>query len=454
MQPAIARRTALSVLDALDGSDATPDQLLSKAFEENPPPKRRDRALANELVFGVLRWRGRLDWIIEHLSKRPVHRIDPLILNTIRLGVYQILFLSRVPVSAAVNDCVELAKGKSTAGVVRFVNAVLRSAARKAKDLSLPNDTEDPVSAVAVRESHPVWMVRRWVRRLGVEQTIRLCKANNQIPPVTIRANTLKADRETLASSMAGHARNIALTRFVPDGLMLRGLETGINDMPAFNDGWFQVQDEAAQIVTYLLDPKPGEAVLDACAGLGGKTGHIAQLMGDRGKIVAADSQSWKLSKLEATMRRLGVCSVSTWHRDLTTGVAEDPSGAFDRVLLDAPCSGLGVIRRNPDIKWKKRKKDLARLQAKQQRLLACVAPLVKAGGVLVYCVCSLEPEEGQEVVEDFLISKTDFAIDRAPTGFCEIDELLTERSGFLRTLPHEHETDGFFAVRLKKIAA
>jgi 16S rRNA (cytosine967-C5)-methyltransferase len=445
---------ALSVLNALNDSNATPDHLLAQAFEKDPPPARRDRALANELVHGVLRWRGRLDWTIQHLSNKPVHRIDPLVLDIVRLGLYQILFLSRIPVSAAVNESVELAKAKAPVWVVGFVNALLRSAVREARHIPLPDDANDPIASMAVRESHPPWMVKRWVERMGVEETRRLCKANNQIPPVTVRANTLKASRQRLESSLAGYAKKIRLTRFAPDGLSLRGLKIAVAEMPAFQDGWFQVQDEAAQIVTYLLDPRPGEAVLDACAGLGGKTGHIAQLMKDSGKIMAADHQAWKLSELRASMARLGISCVTTWHHDLATCIPDNLFGTFDRVLVDAPCSGLGVLRRNPDIKWKKSKGDVKRLQGKQQRFMDCVAPLVKRGGLLVYCVCSLEPEEGEKVAEDFLIKHDNFVIDRTPTGLSDVDQLLVDSSGFFKTLPHEHKMDGFFAARLKKIAA
>ncbi|NVM57845.1 MAG: 16S rRNA (cytosine(967)-C(5))-methyltransferase RsmB [Desulfobacterales bacterium] len=451
---AIARRIALSVLNALNGSNTTPDYLLSQAFEQKPRTIRRDRALANELVLGVLRWRGRLDWVIQHLSKTPVHRIDPPVLNIVRLGLYQILFLSRIPVSAAVDESVELAKGKTPLWVVRYVNGLLRSAVRRAKDIPLPDDAADPVAAIAIRESQPSWMVKRWVERLGVEETRRLCKANNQIPPVTVRANTLKASRENLLTSLTAHVRKIRLARFAPDGLTLRGLQRAIGEMPPFKSGWFQVQDEAAQIITYLLDPVPGETVLDACAGFGGKTGHIAQLMKDCGKIKAADHRPWKLCELKASMARLGISSVTTWHHDLVKPVPDSLSGTFDRVLLDAPCSGLGVLRRNPDIKWKKSEGDITRLQGGQQRLLGCLAPLVKRGGLLVYCVCSLEPEEGEEVIEDFLKSHGGFVIDRRSTKLSVVDELLVDSSGFFRTLPHEHDMDGFFAVRLKKVPA
>ncbi len=451
---AIARRIALSVLSSLHESNIPLDHRLTQAFEKRRSLLQRDRALATELVLGVLRWRGRLDWIIHHLSKTPIHKMDPLVLDIIRLGLYQILFLSRIPISAAVNDSVELAKEKAPFWVVRFVNAVLRSAEGRAKEIPLPTDSDDPVSAIAIGESHPCWMVERWLKRMGIEETRRLCKANNQIPPVTARVNTLKVSREKLFRSLTGHVNKVRQTRFSPDGLALRGLKRAIADMPAFQEGWFQVQDEAAQLVSYLLGPRPGETILDACAGRGGKTGHIAQLMKDSGVIKAMDHQAWKLQALEASMRRLGVSNVTTWHHNLSEPVAEDVAGTFDRVLVDAPCSGLGVVRRRPDIKWRKQEEDLARLQKKQGDLLACLAPLVKGGGCLAYSVCSLEPDEGERVVEGFLKSRTEFVIDCSSTGIAEMDEHLVDGSGIFRSLPHKHDMDGFFAVRLKKIVA
>lgn len=450
---AISRRISLSVLDRLDKSHAFPENLLHKAFEQEPQIIRKDRALATELVFGVLRWRGRLDWVISELSKTPFHKIDASILNIIRLSLYQILFHSRIPPSAAVNDAVEMAKAKAPLWVVRFVNGLMRSAVRRAKEIPLPDYADNPIQAIAVRESHPLWLVQRWVERLGVEETKQLCMANNQVPPLTVRANTLKVNQEILLSALGDYAREISITRFAPDAVLLRGMRDAIGDIPAFKDGWFQVQDEAAQLITHLLDPRPGETVLDACAGLGGKTGHIAQLMKNRGKIKAVEKESWKLDQLRAAMARLGISVVTLWQRDLSESFPVAQFGKFDRVLLDAPCSGLGVLRRNPDAKWKKSEADLTRLKADQARLLGSVAPLVKRGGRLVYCVCSFEPEEGEYVVKDFLKNQAQFVIDHERVGLSRVDEHLVDSSGFFRSLPHGHNMDGFFAVRLKRRA-
>lgn len=448
---AVSRRISLSVLNHLDDSNAFPQQLLHRAFEQERRLIREDRALATELVYGVLRWRSRLDWVISKLSTTPIHKIDPFVLNILRLGFFQILFHSRIPPSAAVNDSVKMAKTREPLWVVRFVNGIMRAAARRAKDIPMPDDRDNPIQAIAVRESHPLWLVERWAKRFGIEETRQLCEANNQVPPVTVRVNTLKVNRQQLMDSLKEHVSHVAETPFAPDGLLLRRLRHAITDLPSFKDGWFQVQDEAAQLITHLLDPSSGEEILDACAGYGGKTGHIAQLMKDRGKIKAMENQSWKLNQLKTSLGRLGISSVTTWHHDLSESIPIARFSSFDRVLLDAPCSGLGVLRRNPDAKWRKTEADLMRLRADQLRFLGCLAPLVKPGGHLVYAVCSLEPEEGEDVVQDFLKNQAQFVINREPVGVLDMDAGLVDGSGYFRSLPHKHNMDAFFAVCLKR---
>jgi 16S rRNA (cytosine967-C5)-methyltransferase len=447
---AVSRRIALSVLSRLEHSNAFPQQLLHTALEREGKLIRKDRALATELVYGVLRWRTRLDWVISQLSTTPLHKIDPLVLNVLRIGLFQILFHSRIPPSAAVNDSVEMVKTSRPAWVVRFVNGVMRAAVRRGEDIPWP---DDPVQAIAVRESHPVWLVKRWATRVGMAETLQWCKANNRIPPVTVRTNTLKVNRQQLMDALKTEAGHVTPTPLAPGGLSLRELRRTITELPSFKNGWFQVQDEAAQLITHLLDPKPGEKVLDACAGYGGKTGHIAELMRDEGEIRAMEKQARKLSQLKTALQRLGISTVTAWHHDLSESISVASAKSFDRVLLDAPCSGLGVLRRNPDAKWKKSEADLTRLQADQRRFLGCLAPLVKPGGCLVYAVCSLEPEEGEDVIQDFLKYQTQFVIDRRPARVMDLDEGLVDGSGCFRTFPHKQNMDGFFAVRLQRTA-
>jgi 16S rRNA (cytosine967-C5)-methyltransferase len=446
----ISRRIALSVLTGLEASNVTMDVLLTQAFEKESILHQRDRALATELVFGVVRWRDRLDWILKHLSHISFPRISPPVLNILRLGLYQILFLSRIPPSAAVNDAVELAKETEPQWVAGYVNGVLRSAVRAGKDVPMPDETTNPILSLSIEQSHPAWLVERWVAFMGIEETKRRCRANNRIPPLTIRVNTLKCSVKELMDALAPLAGEIVPAQFAPEGLVVRGLKQSIGEMAPFCRGWFQVQDEAAQLVTHLLDPKPGEKILDACAGLGGKTGHIAQIMGDSGRITATDRNRTKLDALQRCLVRLGITTVTVQYLDIQS-IPQSFFEAYDRVLLDAPCSGLGVIRRNPDVKWKKKPKDLVRLQQDQTRFLTTLAPFIRKGGILLYCVCSLEPEEGEDVVNRFLKRHRDFDIDDSsshPTFLAP----FVERTGFFRTSPQGHDMDGFFAVRLRKI--
>jgi 16S rRNA (cytosine967-C5)-methyltransferase len=358
------------------------------------------------------------------------------------------IYLDRIPAFAAINTAVEMSKSFSKPWVVRFVNGLLRNAARSYESIPFPDFEKDPVAALTVGKSFPKWLIQRWVKRLGPDETALLCDAINTIPPITVRANVLKTSREQLAQAIESDVQEIRLTEYVPEGICLSGLKASVPEMAAFANGQFQVQDEAAQLVTHLLNPRPGETILDACAGLGGKTGHIAQMMGNTGQLIAADSDARKLSKLRAEMKRLGISIVSTETHDLNT-----PAGVstFDRVLLDAPCSGLGVLRRNPDTKWQVSKKNLGRYQARQIRFLENLASLVRPSGILVYAVCSTEPEENEAVVRSFLDKHPAFEVEKNPPGLPDKARCFLNSEGFLRTFPHLSGMDGFFAVGLKR---
>jgi len=447
----MARQVALSVLEKLERSNETLDILLADALEKKATLSRRDRALTTELVFGTVRWKGRLDWYIQHTSRIPLSKITPRILQILRLGLYQILFLSKVPPASAVDESVKLAKKKAPKWVVGYVNGVLRAAVRNAKEVPFPDENDGPTFALSVEESFPPWLIERWVERMGLPQTKQLCRACNRIPPVTIRANRLKVTREHLTKALGPFVKEIRPTPYAPDGLILKGMLQPIGHMKPFRKGLFQVQDEAAQLVSLLLDPQPGEKVLDGCAGLGGKTGHVAQLMNNSGHITAADIHNGRLKSLCQAMTRQGIILVKTWSCDMSSSFPGSHDSTFDRVLIDAPCSGLGVIRRNPDAKWKKRPSSFSQLATQQMNILDSVSPLVKSGGILVYCVCSMEPEEGDDVLKGFLKTHDDFVID-GTSSFSVCLEVFCDQPGIFRSLPHKHDMDGFFAVRLRRI--
>ncbi len=446
-----ARKTALFILNSLDKQHKTLDRILEDVFAGNPHFSRRDRSLLYALTYGVLRWRGALDWIIAYFSKTRLNKIDPRILNILRLGLFQIIYLNKIPVFAAVNTSVEMAKSLSAPWIAKFVNALLRNAVRGYKKVPFPDADKNPAGALAAKKSFPKWLIKRWLNRFGFEETEAVCNAINKIPPITIRTNRLKTTREKLIKSIEDDVEKIKQTNYAPDGVSFFRPERSIPEIKAFKDGWFQVQDEASQIVTLLLNPRPGDIVLDACAGLGGKTGHIAQMMKNSGKIFAVDKNKEKLLLLESEMNRLGISIVETCSHDLNKPLSKKCFIMFDHILLDAPCSGLGVLRRNPDTKWLLLKKNLIFYKKRQIAFLDRLAHLVKPSGTLVYSVCSTEPEENEEVVKCFLNKHPEFVIDNKLAGLPFNARCLITKNGYLMTFPHLDNMDGFFSVCFKR---
>jgi 16S rRNA (cytosine967-C5)-methyltransferase len=365
-----------------------------------------------------------------------------------RLGVYQLLFLTKVPPFAAVNESAKLAGLYGDIGKVRFVNANLRAVDRGRDKIEYPDIERDPELHISVVYSHPLWMVKRWVKTFGVEATINLCQSNNETPPLTIRTNTLKTSRQELFCELETNVKEISLTPCSSEGLQIRG-SSDITALPSFEKGLFQVQDEASQLVAHIVAPKPGERVLDACSAPGGKTTHIAQLMENRGEIFALDINSSRLALLGENCKRLGITNVKAFKKDasLPLGFSEK----FNRILVDAPCSGMGVLKRNPDSKWKKREEDIAPLKRLQLSILNNLADCLKEDGVMVYSTCTVTPEENEEVIDDFLANHPEFVLDSISEVFPASCGSLVDNRGFFKSYPHLYNMDGFFAARLIK---
>lgn len=446
-----ARKSALDILNALDQGQQTLDSLLEEFSTANIDVPKREQALLRALVFGVLRWRGRLDHIISHFSRTRFDKINPMVLNVLRLALFQIIYLDRIPDSAAVNTAVELTKTCGAPWVVGYVNALLRKAGREFQSVSWPDDRQTPIAALAVEKSFPEWLIRKWLQRFGPANTAKLCDNINTIAPITVRTNTLRISQVQLLERLSNDAGQVQATPYAPDGISIVDPVTSIPEFSSFRSGCFQVQDEAAQLVSLLLDPRPGETVLDACAGLGGKTGHIAQLMDNAGKVVALDVNKKKLQRLEVEMQRLGITIVSSHVCNIEKEPTREQFNMFDRVLLDAPCSGLGVMRRNPDIKWRASRRNLSKYKIRQIRMLENTSHLVKPSGILVYAVCSPEPEENEMVVKEFLKMHPEFVINKGfgqlPDKICKI----AESPGIFKTYPILNQMDGFFAIGLQK---
>jgi len=441
------RGAAWTLLKRLDAEQRPLDAVLDAFFETAPPMDRRDLNLIHALVFGVQRHRAVLDHIIDHLSTTPLRKLDPDVLNLLRIGLFQIFFMDRIPNSAAVNTAVNIAKDFAPSWIAGFVNGLLRSAIRSCGKIPFPDMETDPVQALAVGKSFPPWLIRRWLDRWDVADAVRLCDAFNRIPPLTLRVNTLRTTREKLLSALAPDIDTARSTAVSPDGVVVQGLGNTLSDLSAFRSGLFQVQDEAAQLVSRFLGPRPGETVLDACAGLGGKTGHLAGLMENQGRILAADVDGRKLERLAAECDRLGITITLPVCIDLNADLPSEWTDRFDRILIDAPCSGLGVLGRNPDARWSAARENLDGYRRRQLRFLNRLAPLVKPSGIIGYTVCSMEPEETDAVAEAFLEKHPDFRV-RMETHHLTADmRALITPDGYLRTFPHRDGMDGFFSV-------
>ncbi len=396
---------------------------------------RRDKAFLMEIVYGVMRNLFALDAIISSFIRNTKSLSDETV-NNLRMAVYQILFM-RVPGYAVVNESVEMEK---PGGKPSLVNAVLRNLIRGKEKIALPLAYEDVVKDISINTSHQEWMVRRWIASLGRDEARLLAEANNHMPPLVLRTNTLRISRDELLRNLKQENIAAEASRFSPVGIVIGG-ETSYQDLSSFF-GLFAVQDEASQLVSYLLDPKRGERILDACAAPGGKTTHIAQIMDDMGEIIAVEKDPQRILKLDENIRALTVQSAETIRADISelTGI-----GTFDRILLDAPCSSTGVIRRNPDVKYRHSLKDIVAFGKKQTELLKTVSSLLRRDGRLVYSVCSIEPEEGEQVIRDFLKTTDEFRIIEADQEFMK----PFVNNGYFRTFPHKESMDGFFGVIL-----
>lgn len=437
-----ARDTALELLLAYQRRDAYINTLLPGSLERSGLD-RRDRALVTELVQGTVRMLRTLDWALSLHSKRELLSLDPEVLWILRLACYQLLFMD-TPDYAAVDTGASLARSHSGEGAVAFVNAVLRALARGRGSLPWPDRATDPESYLEVRYSHPRWVVDMWVRELGLEKTESLCSAGNTPQPVSLRCNLAKVSREAVSATLAGAGAAVTLSDIVPEGLLLKG-GGSIAELEEYRSGLFAVQDQGAILVGHAVDPEPGMSVLDVCAAPGGKANHLAELMGNEGRVVAIDVSPARLALVEQSARRLGNTILTTRAMDATNASVAFGE-KFDRVLVDAPCSGLGTLARRPDIRWRKSEADIEGLRLLQSELLADASKLVAPGGLLVYSTCTISERENERVVEEFMACEHGF--EPAPAG---VLESLGGGRYFVQLLPDTHGCDGTFIARMRR---
>ncbi len=441
------RALAVDILRRIDDEQAFAEPLLDSVLSSGHAPAEADRGLLTFLVYGTLRMRGLLDFLIDRFYRGKPATLEPGVRNILRVALFQVRFAEKIPAYAAVDEAVNTAK-RLTPGRDKLVNAILRNALRGLPGVVFPHPESDPAGHLSVVHSHPLWLVNRWISSFGLDETRALCRADNEIPPLALRVNMLRATRDEMQARLARKGLEVRAASWSPDGIVLAKPPSSLREMPEVAEGLLFIQDEASQMVSRLLAPRSGERVLDLCAGTGGKTTHLAALMENGGKIVAADILQAKLTALESTARRWGIETVRTALVDATDPGGTARLGTFDRVLVDAPCSGLGTLRRNPEIRWHLTETKLAEFPDRQGRILANAAARVKPGGVLLYSTCSVMPEENDGVVAAFLDKHPGFAPARPPAGFPPgaVDDF-----GFFRTFPHRHGTDGFFGALLAR---
>jgi len=407
-----------------------------------------DRGLYTEMVYGTLRRQGTLDHIIGQFSNTPLGKLERSVILLLRLGLYQMFFLDRIPVSAAVNETVNLAKQYSSRSA-GFINAVLRSADRGRENIIYPDPDKEPSAWLAAKHSHPLWITDGWLEQLGFAEASRLAAAMSAPPPFTIRANRLKIDRAALILRLQAEGVSAVPCTHAPDGLTVTSA-IALASLKSFSEGLFTVQDEASQLAALLLSPQPGDSILDLCAAPGGKAGYLAEMTGDHCRLVACDRNPRKLALIREVVERLGINSMAVTLLDATKPLEKLEDLLFDRILVDAPCSGLGVIHRNPEGKWWKEPSDPMRLAVTQRAILANAALRLKPGGVMVYSTCSTSLEENEQVVDNFLKQQRDFMIEPVSTVVPQTLAMQTEQ-GFFRSWLHRDGMDGFFAARLIK---
>jgi 16S rRNA (cytosine967-C5)-methyltransferase len=451
-----ARVAALRVCEMVERGEATLPDALAQAHAALPDA--RDRALAAEISTGVFRWRAALDHVIAAHVTRPLNRIDDVVLAILRISTYQLLFLDRVPARAVVDDGVSLTRQRKRTSAGGFVNAVLRKIASAGADrASLFPPRSSPRDYLTITLSHPDWLIDRWLTRYGFEATEAWAQFNNQTAPLTLRANGLRILREELAVWLAEHDVRVEPTRYAPDGLIVRSghpLRT-----PLAVQGLFIAQDEASQIVGWLaqlarsaLPHSYAVTALDACASPGGKTLALSAVVGSDGRVIAADRRRRRMQLLRDTMTATGAVNVRLVQLDLESGLPF--RNAFDLVLVDAPCSGLGTLRREPEIRWRRTEADLARFAERQRRMVHEAAGSLRPGGLLIYSTCSSEPDENESVAAAFLETHPEFrAVDPRDWSLpAPLAPLMTD-AGHLRTVPHLHGLEAFFAAVFTRVS-
>ncbi|WP_370866571.1 16S rRNA (cytosine(967)-C(5))-methyltransferase RsmB [Saccharibacillus sp. JS10] len=441
-----AREAALNVLTGVEENAAYSNLLLNRTLQQAELSP-ADAGLATELVYGTIARQATLDYFLNQFIKSEVKRLNPWVRSLARMSLYQIRYLDRIPAHAAVNEAVEIAKKRGHQGIASMINGVLRSILREGDNLSIPEDLPT-AERIALQHSHPQWLVERWMTQYGEETAEAVCVANNQPPKVSIRVNTLRADRDELMRELEQEGHIVTASPLSASGIIVESGGNMANDH-LYRDGRFSIQDESSMLVAEALSAEPGMSVLDCCAAPGGKTAHIAEKMGNKGRIVANDLHEHKQRLIVEQAERLGLTCIESSVGDAMALNQQFEPASFDRVLLDAPCSGFGVIRRKPDLRWAKTPDDAAAIARLQRQMLSSVAELVKPGGLLVYSTCTIEREENQRAVAEFLRDHAEFIAE--PFEVPALEQQPQVGGAGVQILPNQFGSDGFYIARLRR---
>ncbi|MGG0915819.1 16S rRNA (cytosine(967)-C(5))-methyltransferase RsmB [Bacillus velezensis] len=439
------RELALEALEKLEQNQAYSNLLLTSVIKTNTLSD-QDRGLLTELVYGTLQNKIALDYMLKPFIRKP-NKVKPWVIQLLRLSTYQMEYLEKIPDRAAIHEAVEIAKKRGHKGIASFVNGILRSLQREGAPSFA--EIEDPVLRLSTETSHPEWLVKEWVEAYGFEAAEKICRIHLIPPKQTLRVNHIKSDRETVLNEMEKAGLEAEAGDLSPDAIKL--LKGNIANTAFFQNGRVSIQDESSMLVARALDPKPGETVLDACAAPGGKSAHIAELMENEGSLTSLDLHRHKVKLIKEGAERLGLTIIDAQTMDARKAGEAFGAERFDRILVDAPCSGFGVIRRKPDMKYTKTPEDSRRLSEIQLGILREIAPLVKKGGTLVYSTCTMDRTENEEVMHAFIQEHPEFEPDLS------LEKRLPEKArpfvqdGSLQILPHYFGTDGFFISSMRK---
>ncbi|WP_019911450.1 16S rRNA (cytosine(967)-C(5))-methyltransferase RsmB [Paenibacillus sp. HW567] len=447
---ATAREVALDILVRVEQEGAYSNLLLNSSLQKSGL-SREDSGLVTELVYGSISRMITLDYVLEGFLSKGIAKLQPWVRNLLRLSLYQIMYLNRIPSHAAVNEAVNIAKRRGHQGISGMVNGVLRSVLR-AGDLPVIPENLSREERISILHSHPLWLVKRWTAEYGADTAEAICAANNEPPAVSVRVNTTMISRDALLAQMLEVGLNASASQVSPFGIVVKG-GGNLALTSWYQDGILSVQDESSMLVAEAVAPEPGMRVLDCCAAPGGKSAHMGELMKDEGYIYANDLHPHKAKLIADQAQRLGLDCISTGSRDaLQLAEALEPE-SFDRILLDAPCSGLGVIRRKPDLKWRKQSEDVASVAELQGELLQSVSALLKPGGVLVYSTCTTEQAENSRIVSEFLKNNPGFASVTFSSPVWERLEGTALAAGEgIQLLPQHYGSDGFYIARLERL--